>query len=83
MAQSDISIIVEPVTISAAYFLFILLQLGTNSLYEPRCEKTVVLHMQIKDADKLRGNHEADQRLWFRYTDSTIPLLSKSEISSL
>ena len=34
-----------------------------------------------KDADQLRGNREADQRLCFRYTDSTIPLLSKSEIS--
>ena len=28
-----------------------------------------------KDADQLRGNHEADQRLCFRYTDSTLPLL--------
>ena len=36
-----------------------------------------------KDADQLRGNGEADQRLCFRYIDSTIPLLSKSEISSL
>ena len=36
-----------------------------------------------KDADQLRGNREADQRLCFRYTDSIIPLLSKSEISSL
>ena len=36
-----------------------------------------------KDADQLRGNREADQRLCFRYTDSTIPLLSKSENSSL
>ena len=36
-----------------------------------------------KDADQLRGNREADQRLCFRYLDSTIPLLSKSEISSL
>ena len=36
-----------------------------------------------KDADQLRGNPEADQRLCFRYTDSTIPLLSESEISSL
>ena len=36
-----------------------------------------------KDADQLRGDREADQRLCFRYTDSTIPLLSKSEISSL
>ena len=37
-----------------------------------------------KDADQLRGNNrEADQRLCFRSTDSTIPLVSKSEISSL
>ena len=36
-----------------------------------------------KDADQLRGNREADQRLCFRYLDSKIPLLSKSEISSL
>ena len=36
-----------------------------------------------KDADQLRGNREADQRLCFRYTDSIIPLLPKSEISSL
>ena len=35
-----------------------------------------------KDADQLRGNREADQRLCFRYSDSTIPLLLKSEISS-
>ena len=36
-----------------------------------------------KDADQLRGNREADQRLCFRYIDRTIPLLPKSEISSL
>ena len=30
-----------------------------------------------KDADQLRGNREADQRLCFRYTDTTIPLLPK------
>ena len=36
-----------------------------------------------KDADQLRGNREADQRLCFHYIDSTIHLLSKSEISSL
>ena len=35
------------------------------------------------EADQLRGNREADQRLCFRYTDSTIPLLFKSKISSL
>ena len=36
-----------------------------------------------KDADQLRGNCETDQRLCFRYRDSTIPLLPKSEISSV
>ena len=36
-----------------------------------------------KDADQLRGNREADQRLCFRCKDSTIPLLPKSEISNL
>ena len=36
-----------------------------------------------QDADQLRGNREADQRLCLRYTGSTIPLRSKSEISSL
>ena len=35
-----------------------------------------------KDADQLRGNREANQRLRFRYTASYIPLLPKSEISS-
>ena len=33
-----------------------------------------------KDADQLRSNCAADQRLCFRCTDSTIPFLSKSEI---
>ena len=38
---------------------------------------------ETKDADQLRVNREADQRLYFRYTDSTISLLPKYEISSL
>ena len=36
-----------------------------------------------KDADQLRGNRETDQRLCFRYSEKTIPLLFKSEILSL
>ena len=35
-----------------------------------------------KGADQLRGNCEADQHLCFRYSDSTIPLLPKSEIQA-
>ena len=52
-------------------------------IYEPRREKkTAFCICENKDADQLRGNREADQRL-FCYTDSTIPLLPKYEISSL
>ena len=54
--------------------------------YEPPHGKTNNLHRQKQGADQLRGNRgnrEADQRLCFRYTDSTIPLLYKSKISSL
>ena len=36
-----------------------------------------------KDTDQFHGDHEADQRVCLCYIDSTIPLLSKSEISSL
>ena len=37
--------------------------------------KPVFCICENKDADQLRGHREADQRLCFRYTDSTIPLL--------
>ena len=36
-----------------------------------------------KDADLLRGNRDADQRLCFHYTESTIFLLPKYKISSI
>ena len=45
--------------------------------------KPVFCICENKDADQLRGNREADQRLCFRYIDSTILLLPKYEISSL
>ena len=38
---------------------------------------------ESKGADQLRSNCEADHRLCFRYSVTTIPLLSKSKISSL
>ena len=50
--------------------------------FEPRHEKTGFLHMRKQRPDKHQGNHVADQGLCFRYTDSTIPLLSKVEIST-
>ena len=45
-----------------------------NFLNELRRGKTGVLHM--------RKQRRSDQRLCFRFTDSTIPLLPKAEISS-
>ena len=39
--------------------------------------KPAFCRCEIKDADQLRGNREADQRLCFRYISSTIPLLPK------
>ena len=45
--------------------------------------KPTICICENKDADQLRGNREADQRLYFRYTDSAVPLLSKSKTSCL
>ena len=44
--------------------------------------KTGFCLCENKGADQLPSNWEADQRLCFRYTDSTMSLLLKSEISS-
>ena len=49
---------------------------------EPRYEKTFCI-CENKDADQLRSICAGDQRICFRYTDSTIPLLPKAEISIL
>ena len=50
--------------------------------------KTTICIGENKAADQLRGNREADQRLCFRYTDSTfppllIPKLSRFWVSSV
>ena len=56
--------------------------LGPNSL---SCvvRKAAFCMYEIKVTDQLRSNRTADQRPCFRYIDSTIPVLSKSEVSSL
>ena len=43
--------------------------------------KPTICMGENKDADQLRGNREADQRLCFRYTDSTFPPLLISKFS--
>ena len=48
-----------------------------------RMGKPTICIGENKGAGQLRSNCEADQRLCFCYTDSKIPLLSKSKISSL
>ena len=44
--------------------------------------KMATTRVYSKISSKIFGNCEADQRLCFRYTDSTIPLLPKPEILS-
>ena len=44
--------------------------------------KPIICICKNKGADQLRGNREADQRICFRYSDSTIPPLLNSTISS-
>ena len=44
--------------------------------------KPTISLCENNEADQLRSNCETDQRLCFRYTDSKIPLLSKSKIAS-
>ena len=45
--------------------------------------KRTICTCENKDADQLRGHCEADQRLCFRFLDSTLPLLSEAENSRL
>ena len=51
--------------------------------YYPPHGKTKIYICENKDADQLRSNCKADQRLCFHYTYNTIPLLLKSKVSSL
>ena len=44
--------------------------------------KPTICICENKGIDQLRGNREADQRLCFRYSDSTIPPLRNPKISS-
>ena len=54
-----------------------------NKDYSHCMRKPTIYIGENKGADQLRSDFEADQRLCFCYMDSTIPLLSKSKISSL
>ena len=56
---------------------------GTTALYLSHLMGKPTIYLgENKGADKLRGKREADQRLCFRYSDSTIPPLLNSKISS-
>ena len=57
----------------------IISQLSTN---EPCHEKICISIWENKGADQLYNNNAADRPLCFRYIQSTISLLHKSEISS-
>ena len=52
------------------------------NILSPRMRKTTICVCENKDADQLCSNCTADQRLCFRNTDSKIPLLRVSKVSS-
>ena len=54
-----------------------------STLIEPHNDKTGFCLYKNKDTDQLCSPCTADKHLGFRYTNSTIPFLLKSEISSL
>ena len=54
-----------------------------TSHLSPDVRKPTFCICEKKDADQLCGNRENDQRLCFRYLDSTIPLLPKYKVSGL
>ena len=60
------------------------IMIWTLSLYDmSRCiRKPTICICENKDADQLCSVCTADQRLYFRYTDSIVPLLNKYEVSS-
>ena len=59
-----------------------LMFLTLEDMSRPMGKPTICIG-ENKDADQLRGNREADQRLCFRYMDSTIHLLVISKTSSI
>ena len=86
MCSSDLlALKIWPATGLIMRFLLILRQRELKSLtyLNHRMGKPTICIGENKGTDQLRNNCEADRRLCFRYMDSTIPLLSKSKISSL
>ena len=54
-----------------------MVKIGNDQEMSRLMGKPTICIGENKDADQLRGNRKADQRLCFRYSDSTIPLLLK------
>ena len=61
--------------LSVAIALLILIQMSRLMGKPTIC--ICICICENKGTDQLRGNREADQRLCFRYSDSTIPFLHK------
>ena len=67
----------------ALYHVYLLFELFPILYLSLVMRKPAFCICENKDADQLRSNREADLRPCFCFTDNTIPLLPKSESSSL
>ena len=56
-------------------FFFLLLLFHNFDIMNRLMSKPTICICENKDADQLHGNREADQRLCFCYTDSTLHML--------
>ena len=75
---------VEPLRLNFRVFPVKLTGVRIFRYYKSRVmRKPAFCICENKGADQLCSNSAADQRPCFRYIDITIPLLPKSEISSL
>ena len=83
-SRSFLRHLIKIVCTTIKFVCILLKKIGNEVLEQMSClmGKPTICICENKDADQLRGNREADQRLCFRYSDSTIPPLLNSKISS-
>ena len=81
--EANVLILVKDMT-GHIYYLYHTLVDSNNLGFEPRYEKTCLLHIcEGKGAFQINSNDTADQRFCLHYCDNTIPLLPQSKISRL
>ena len=77
VAETSTNTYLTQINLNVVFRMHICYHLLSANIYQMSLcvRKPTICMRENKDADQLRGNREADQRLCFRYTDSTFPPL--------